>query len=428
MTRILNTCPRPSLRRGAAGSIAAAVLAHFAAAQGAPFQTPGMPSAPAPAAPAPQAAGEDTGQTGRFASVFNPAFSFVVDGVLDYLDSDAGEEGFDAELRTLELAANSWVDPNAWAYFVAASEDEEVHLEEAAIHFTGLGGNHTLRAGRFFLDFGKQMQVHVHELRTLERPLPLRTYLGDELKGDGIQWDSWTTAGDETAVRWSIGVFADTLAEPEDDFDAAAEPLAEVESRKDLEDLNAAARLTAFTDVGESGTLQLGASLRAVPSFDFVYDVDGTAIGSDLSSYVWGLDATYGWASETAERTWTFGGEALVSTGDTGATIDDPDGVPGSGDESFEVLDDTVAGLYVFADHAWDRFQSAGLQYGRVELPDGDDTEVDEIEAYYTRMFSEFHRLRLVLAVAESDLDDTSTRVALQYTAFVGAHGHGINW
>src|SRR5688572_11296622 len=94
--------------------LAAATLALGASAQAPPFRTPGMPSAPAPSASdptasTPQGSTDDASLTGRFASVFNPAFSFVVDGVLDHLDDDSSDDGFDAELRTLELTANSWV-------------------------------------------------------------------------------------------------------------------------------------------------------------------------------------------------------------------------------------------------------------------------------------------------------------------------------
>jgi hypothetical protein len=61
------------------------------------------------------------------------------------------------------------------------------------------------------------MQTHLHELRTIDRPLVLRTYLGSEVKGDGVQWDDWTSFGESTAVRWSIGVFGNLLPEAEDD-------------------------------------------------------------------------------------------------------------------------------------------------------------------------------------------------------------------
>src|SRR5688572_193969 len=230
------------------------VLALTSTAQGPAFQTPGTPVYPTPpAAPA------DSGQTDRFASVFNPAFSFVVDTVADYVDFEDSPDGFDADLRTLEASAQAWVDPKAWAYFIGAAEDEEFSIEEAALHYSGLDAvglaHSTLRAGRFFIDFGKQMQIHAHELRTLERPLVLRAYLGAEVAGDGLQWDHWTPAGDTAAVRWSLGAFSDLL--PEEAEFGTSELTPEVAERKRFGDLNFTARVSGFGDVGESGTLQL---------------------------------------------------------------------------------------------------------------------------------------------------------------------------
>jgi hypothetical protein len=43
-------------------------------------------------------------------------------------------------------------------------------------------------------------------------------------------------------------------------------------------------------------------------------------------------------------------------------------------------------------------------------------------------MFSEFHRLRLVLGATDSDVDGSGSKLALQYTTILGAHGHGVNW
>jgi len=156
-----------------------------------------------PAYPTQQGQTSDSGQADRFSNVFNPALSFIVDVLADYVNPGDStlDDGFDTKLRVLELAGNSWVDPNAWAYFLAAADEEELTVEEAAIHYTGLCGTNTIRAGRFFVDFGKQMQVHVHELRTLERPLTLRTFLGEEVKGDGAQWNCWTSVGEKTIVR-----------------------------------------------------------------------------------------------------------------------------------------------------------------------------------------------------------------------------------
>ena len=403
------TIPTPALGRAALISL----LAARAAAQGAAFQTPGMPSSPAP-----QGGSADSGQAGRFTSAFNPAFSFVIDGVADWMDREHGADGFDAELRSLELSANAWVDPKAWAYFVAATDGSTLSVEEAAVHYVGLGGNDTLRAGRFYVDFGKQMQTHVHELRTVERPLALRTLLGAEVRGDGVQWDSWTSVGDETLVRWSIGAFADLLPEPGDDFDPSLDAEASVDSRKDLQDLNFTARLTAFRDVGEHGVLQLGTSVRGIPSYSLAFAPSGDS-ADDLSNFVWGLDATYGWTGDTGEERWTWGGELLVDTGDTGARVVS---------NAIDVLHDTLTGYFVFGDYAWDRYRSAGLQFSSTELPGTGGSDSNEVGAYYTRMLSEYQRLRLSVSTLDSDVDGRSTRIALQYSAFLGAHGHGANW
>jgi hypothetical protein len=393
----------------------------LAAAQGPAFQTPGTPVIPMKPA---QSA--DSGQADRFASVFNPAFSFLVDAVLDHVDFDqnSDDSGFKAEMRTLEMAAQAWMDPDAWAYFVGATEGEEVAIEEAAIHYTGLGKS-TIRAGRFFIDFGKQMQIHVHELRTLERPLVLRAYLGEEIKGDGVQWDHWIPVGDDAALRWSLGAFASLL--PEESEFQTAEVVSEVDERKDAGDLNFTARVTGFMDVGETGMLQLGASARAISDYSVTDEVNALS-EAGLDNTVFGLDVTYGWSGDTGEKRMTLGAEALVSTGDNGFSIDDPDATPGTGDETLTVLDDSVFGYFAFADYAWSRYHSVGAQFSSAELPDAAGSDASEIELYYTRWLSEFQRLRFVVASTEDDLSDDALRFAVQYTGIIGAHGHGINW
>lgn len=391
--------------------------------QGTVFQTPGMPNMGLRIS-------SGMGQVTRFSNEFNPAFSFIIDAAAEASDSDASGDGADAGLRVFELAGNAWIDPKAWAYFIGAVDEEAINLEEAAIHYIGLGSRHTLRAGRFFIDFGKQMQIHVHELRTLERPLALRAYLGDEVKGDGVQWDSWTTVGDATAVRWSFGAFANALAEVEEDDLTPTTPVVETLSPRTGEDFTYTARVTGFSDVGERGIFQLGASARALPRYELLYGDDtGTgSAGSDLSNTVFGLDATYGWVGPTGIESWSVGLELLANTGDNGAEVTDPNGTPGDGDDVIALFDDAVFGGFAWADYAWNRFNAVGLQYSQVELPDANQSRVSELEAYYTRMFSEFHRLRFVLAHNDSDLDGESTRFVVQYTAVLGAHGHGVNW
>lgn len=405
---------------------AAASLTPPVLAQGPVFKTPGMPSVPSNyAAPG---SSTDSGQANRFSSSFNPAYSFVIDSILDSLhNSGTSSDGEQITLRSMELAAQSWVDPDAWAYFVAASDGETLNVEEAALHYIGLGGHSTIRAGRFFIDFGKQMQTHVHELRTIERPLALRTYLGEEVKGDGVQWDSWTSVGDTTAVRWSLGVFNNLLPEQSEDFDASVEAARSVEDRKHAEDLNFTARVTGFTDVSENGVLQVGASARVLPSFAYTFEPSGDEQRS-LQNTVIGLDATYGWTNDTGLQNWTIGGEYVLDTGDTYTTIGDAGTPADSTDDVVNVISKNLNGFYVYGDYAWSKYDSAGLQYSQVDLPESGTPNASETEAYYTHMFSEFQRLRFEAIAFDRDEGEDSLRFAIQYTAFVGAHGHGVNW
>jgi hypothetical protein len=397
---------------GLTAALAFIAISSQAVAQGPAFQTPGQPRGV-----------PTSGQADRFSTEFNPAISFVVDALGSWLDlDDADEDGVELELRTLELTGSAWVDPRAWAYFVAVSEDEGLGVEEAALNFMGLPGRSTLRAGRFFVDFGKQMQIHEHDLRTIDRPLVLREYLGEELGGDGVQWDYWLPVG-AGAVRWSLAGFGSLLAEEVDE----GEPVQEAPDLKDVDELHYTARLTGFTDIGTNGVLQLGASARAIPEFAFVLEDSGdTAEG--LSNEVYGLDVTYGWIDDQGIRNWTVGGEFLINGGDNGTVVDDQ-GTPGNaGDDTLSVLDDSVNGYYAFVDYGWNQYNSVGLQYSSAELADGADSEVKEYDLYYTKWFSEFHRLRFAVTMADSDVDGDALRVALQYTGFIGAHAHGLNW
>jgi hypothetical protein len=395
----------------AAASVAA--LPATLSAQSSPFQTPGMPTYPTGG----QGQPADISQANRFTAGFNPAFSFVVDAVGDYISPDTGPSGTDVQLRTLELMSQAWVDPNAWAYFVVASDAGVLNVEEAAAHFVGLGEHTTLRAGRFFIDFGKQMQTHVHELRTVERPLVLRQYLGDEVKGDGAELDQWYAIGDKTALRWSVGAFASLLPEESPDFLPVSESVAQ---RKSVGKFNYTARLTGFTDVGEAGIFQLGASARYIPQYEFTNDATGDT-ASDLENAVYGVDATYGWTDETGLKKWTFGGEYLVNTGDTGATL--------GGTGTVDVIHRSVGGYFAWIDYQISPFNSVGVQYSADEIPDANRSNESEAALYWSHSFSEFQRLRFELSDHRSDVPDSdSTRFAVQYSLVLGAHGHGVNW
>ena len=64
----------------------------------------------------------------------------------------------------------------------------------------------------------------------------------------------------------------------------------------------------------------------------------------------------------------------------------------------------------------------------RAEMPADGKPRASEISAYFTRQFSEFHRLRFQLSSLDMEDGDDALRFGIQYTVFVGAHGHGVNW
>lgn len=371
------------------------------------FQSPGMP-------------GTVTGQTDRFSNEFNPAIGGAFDVVGTWLDADQGEHGLDLSLRSFELAANTWIDPNAWAYAVLVASEEELGLEEAAVHYLGFGSRTTLRAGRFFVDFGKQMQAHVHDLPYTDRPGVLREYLGTELPGTGAQLDHWFPTGDDSALRFSCGVF-DSLAGDEHDHGESGTdggPEIVVPERGTVHDLSFTARLTQFMDAGEDGVFQWGVSGRFLPEFAFEDD-DSGAVRDGLSNSVLGLDLTYGLGDETGLRAWTLGGEFLRYSGDIAATAVGPD---------LDVLDDAVDGYYVALDRKWSARDSAGLLYSAFEHPARGAPSDSELTLYYTRNLTEFSRLRFGVTLADRDEGSNSTLVTVQFTNLFGAHAHGINW
>lgn len=395
-------------------ALAFAALGTLASAQGRAFQSPGMPSL---------SGGQmmGSGQVTRFSRDFNPAISMVVDGLYDYqnVSGSSEENGSRLELRTAEALVAAWIDPTAWVYATVASDGEELLLEEASIQYLGVGDPYVVRAGRFFIDFGKQMQGHVHDLRTIDRPLVLREYLGEEVSGDGVQWDHWLPVGEETILRYSLGAFQDLTAhEHGEEHGGGAEPEPVQGDRRKLGELNFTGRLTALSDAGENGQVQFGASARVLPSLAFENEDTGD-ISSASSNVVYGLDFTYGWQDETAIKNWTLGGEWLLADGALSA-----ESTPGG----VEVNNTTANGFYAFADHGWSQRSSAGLQFSSAELVEIDAGRTNEYDAYYTHHFSEFLRLRFGLGFADRETSPDSTRFSIQLTGFVGPHDHGVNW
>ena len=118
-------------------------LAPTLSAQSSPYRSPGLPIA------------GSLGQNTRFDNDFNPAIGVVVDGALD---AEGGQDGFDLFLRHIEPNMASQIDPQRSGLCGGGLRGpRDPTVEEAAVQFTGQAPRSDLRAGRFCLDFGKQM-------------------------------------------------------------------------------------------------------------------------------------------------------------------------------------------------------------------------------------------------------------------------------
>ena len=118
-------------------------------------------------------------------SEFNPSIGLVGETVFSYRSKGSARTGsdrpggFDAFQRSVELNAAASVDPFAKAYVVAnATADARTgestfNIEEAAIQTESLPWNLTVKAGRFFGEFGRLAYIHDHELPFVNRPLVL---------------------------------------------------------------------------------------------------------------------------------------------------------------------------------------------------------------------------------------------------------------
>ena len=322
------------------------------------------------------------------------------------------DDGLDAEFTSAELVMQSRFAPIWMGYSVLEADEDEARLSEAALVYYGLGGRSSLSAGRFFLDFGKQMPTHVHDLTTPSRPGVLREYLGEEVSGDGLQFDHWYALGDDASLRFSVAAFAA--------FEAHRHPIGgeEHEHGGDVEqDAPAlAARLTGSAHVGE-GALQLGASYRGMSEFTASADELGFADVAGLSNGLVGLDLTYSWGGRGGEEHWSVGGEYLSYSGDI--SVEENDTLP-----VLEVFDSSVSGWYAFADHQYADTRSYGLMVSAFERPEVGRSEDLEANLYHTWRVSDALRARLALVQTDSQETGDSTAVVLQLTSFFGDHGH----
>jgi len=341
------------------------------------------------------------------------SFGLFLDGVFTVDEEDSDAQFTSAEAVFQSRFANDWM-----GFSVLEADEDEVRVSEAALSCFGLGERSSLLGGRFFIDFGKQMQTHVHDLTTPSRPAVLREYLGDESSGDGLQFDHWIPTGGESSLRFSVSLFDAFESHQHHGGGDEEEHGHDDGVEQDVPALGARVTGTTHTD---GGVLQLGASYRGMREFTSHADEVGFDDLEGLSNDLVGLDITYSLGvhgdDHDYERRWTFGAEYLSYSGDLSVEENDTLSI-------LEAYNGDATGWYAYADHKYSEAKSYGLMVSAFDhLEAGGEGDV-ETTLYHTWNLSEATRVRLALIQTDSADDGDSLAAVVQLTGFFGDHGH----
>ncbi len=365
------------------------------------------------------------GQTTGFSNTFNPAIGFTSDSLFAFNSrSDSGDDWNKFHLRSAELGISSYIDPYGWAYAVVESHmGEHVGLPEAAGNlFVGPDDwNLRLKAGKFLTDFGKINQVHDHDLPFTERPLVLEDFLGGANIGTGAELHQWFGLTEDIPIRWSLGMFNSTRGHShavdavESDMDTSRST-----GYRGFRDFAYGGRVTAYTELGEAWTLQVGTSaLYQGEQEVFRETVPGTWRGYDLENRLTaGLDVTLKWLEATGGSSLVWGTELLRSR----AHYLDDVYTPG------RVYRDHAAGGYTYLLYKWNQHWSAYVMYDRHQVPGSSRLGKTIYSAGITWDLSHFNRLRLHYSYRNLEGDEDSSVVYLQWVFVIGTHAHGMDW
>jgi hypothetical protein len=357
-----------------------------------------------------------------FNALFTGGASSAPNDVVEGLEGghhDPHRRGF--TLQNAELVLSGAVDP----YFkgaanIVTSIDEAgetvIELEEVYAQTTSLPYGLQVKAGKSFLEFGRQNPQHPHQWDFVDQPVVLTRMFGDDgLNGTGARL-SWLVP-----TRFPLEVLGGiynangngmaSFAGPAED----GPPFGEQVDRgvSTFGDMVFLTRADASFDLTDEMPLLVGVSAATGPS----------GASESGSTSIYGADLTLKWkplandhgfpfvsfTTEVLQR--HFGYDSFV---DDGGTF-----VPGG-----EMHD---SGGYAQAVWGFQRDWTAGLRYDRANGTDDDVFGLDDRDRWSTALTwytSEFAKIRLQVNLDDSAaLDKRVTSVWLQFEFNLGTHG-----
>jgi uncharacterized coiled-coil protein SlyX len=358
-------------------------------------------------------------------SEFNPSIGLVGETVFSYRSKGSARTGsdrpggFDAFQRSVELNAAASVDPFAKAYVVAnATADARTgestfNIEEAAIQTESLPWNLTVKAGRFFGEFGRLAYIHDHELPFVNRPLVLAQYVGGESRTDGVQ------------VNWLLPMehYVSLTIGAGNQFGGDVPPN-NVGDFRQLGGWNYWGRLSTYFDLTPDISFEPGISglwnPKTLDRGGPLTQPDGSTL-TERERRLVGADFALSWKPlrNNQFQSLTWGTEVLHSNNryDINAT----DGT---------MFNQSVGsfGLYSYLTYKFHRQWSAGFLYGFVEDAQDNKARTYEYSPYITWALSHWNQLRLQYTYTDHNAASGLSpdhAVYVQWAWIIGSHSHG---
>ncbi len=350
--------------------------------------------------------------------LFNPAISFNTLGLATYRSKGNGPEGGEHDdehedqhvhgfgehetgfrIQELELNAQAYIDNYLRGSITLAMHDvEDIEMEEAFVDFVPFL-NLNIRAGKYFVPFGKHAQLHTHQFPFIDAPQAVGGVVGAEFNEVGIGINPIIPLPWFSEISFNIlNGDNETLFDSQHDDDFAY-----LIHSKNLWDLN------------ENTTLELGGS--------YAFGENGSS-GANNHTDVVGANMTiiYRPLNRTRFRSLIWQAEYLGAFKETGIEKETGDHNP----------DENIGGVYTFLQYQFlqrwwiqGRYDFLGLHNDDVPGEAGEDTH--QWSALLAFANSEFQSLRLQYNYLDYDGFgdrgfDHEHQLLLQLNFTMGAH------
>jgi hypothetical protein len=217
-------------------------------------------------------------------------------------DHDPKVRGF--TMPNTEMTLDGAVDPyfKGFANLVwklDANGETGVEMEEAYVMSTSLPWNLQVKAGQFFVDFGRQNTQHPHSWSFVDQPVIMSRLLGPEgLRSQGVRvsWLAPTPFYAEAMVSFVNSTNGTTFSFRSDESSEIHGGAAAERTVENSKDMLVVPRLTTSFDITSTQTVVLGASGAFGPNSG----------GAATRTSMYGADFYWKWKSATAAQGFPF--------------------------------------------------------------------------------------------------------------------------